>query len=211
MNPRIAVRSPLRWLCSWRGQHGARFWLAVAVVSGLAIGAIVRSAGVYPLKVVTHSMAPVADQEDWVVVRELDEAGRRGLRRDDIVLIRFPLGTSGRAIKRIVALGGDTVAIAEQSVTVNGRVIPIDGAPSEEAARRRLETVPAEHVFLLGDNAAVSIDSRSFGPVADIEIVGKEMLVIDASLWTLAGPAVAVIVGTLVLVGIVMGRRRDLR
>ena len=94
-------------------------------------------------------------------------------------------------MKRVVAVAGDDVAIAQRSVTTGGRTIPIAGAPGENAARRRVETVPEAHVFLLGDNAAVSVDSRSFGSVPKAEVVARVLLVVPSwSLQALLGLAV---------------------
>lgn len=120
-------------------------------------------------------MSPAIQRGDWILTRDI---GQDDLRRRHIVLFRFPLGTAGRAVKRIVAIGGDNIAIGARSVTVDGHVIPIAGAPSEGAARRLVQAVPDGHVFLLGDNAAVSIDSRSLGPVPATEVVGRVVLVI---------------------------------
>jgi signal peptidase I len=138
-------------------------------------------------------------------MRDLSEHDRRAIRRRDIVLFRFPLGTTGRAVKRVVAVASDTVAISGHSVTVGDRVIPIAGAPSAGAARRRRETVPEGHVFLLGDNAAVSIDSRSFGSVPETEIVGRVLLVIPRRILLLVLALAAAV--SLVLGGVLVARR----
>ena len=84
---------------------------------------------------------------------------------------------------------------------MNGRVIAVAGAPSTTAAHPRVETVPPGDVFLLGDNAAVSIDSRSFGPVPDTEVVAQELLVIGKPPWIPAIAASAVILAGLALYG----------
>jgi signal peptidase I len=152
-------------------------------------------------------MAPTVKSGDWIVVRDLDQDGRRALDRGDVVLFRFPLGTTGRAIKRVVALGGDRVTISARSVTVNNaRMIPIAGAPSAGAARPRVETIPPNQVFLLGDNPAASIDSRSFGPVPETEIVARELLTIGKPGWTSTIAAIAVTLCALLL--LVTWRRR---
>ena len=79
-------------------------------------------------------------------------------------------------IKRIVALGGESVSIKE-------KVLLIDGTPLEEPFARYLDknvlpkgTIPRDNmdpilldddtVFLLGDNRDLSHDSRFFGPVS---------------------------------------------
>jgi signal peptidase I len=160
-----------------RGQS-VWLWLAVAVLIGGAIALLARAEGVHPVKIVSGSMVPTIEIGDRVVVRDLDQGARSEIDRGEIVLFRFPLGTTGRAVKRVVAVGGDRVAISARSVTVNGHLIRIAGAPSANAARARVETVPDGGVFLLGDNAAVSIDSRSLGPVPETELVGDVLFVI---------------------------------
>ena len=139
--------------------------LAAALV-GAGGGAAARLAGLSPVHVTSGSMAPAVDRGDWIIVRSL---GNRAVHRGDIVQFRFPLGTSGRAIKRVVALGGERVSFTDHTLTVNGRTQTIAGSPVP--GRRGTLTVPRDAVFLLGDNATVSIDSRSFGPVPTGEIV----------------------------------------
>lgn len=180
--------------------------VAVAVLLGAGIGIAAKAAGVHPTRVVSDSMSPAIDGGDWVVTRDLGRHDRHTIRRQEIVLYRFPLGTVGRAVKRVVAIGGDSVAIGDRSVTVDGHRIPIAGAPSESAARRRVETVPKGHVFLLGDNAAVSIDSRSLGPVPETEIVGRVLLVIPKpTQLSLVGFAAII---ALIVCGLLVARRR---
>jgi signal peptidase I len=119
------------------------------------------------------------------------------------------LGTTGRAIKRVVAIGGDTVRIGADAVSVNAHAIPIAGAPSPAAARHRVERVPKGQVFLLGDNARLSIDSRSFGPVPDTDVVGRVLFTaprpVTLSLLLLA-------IATIVLASsVALARRRRTR
>jgi signal peptidase I len=165
--------------------------------AGVAIAA--NATGFHVTRVASSSMSPAIDRGDWTLVRDLEGNDRHSVGRRDIVLFRFPLGTSGRAVKRVVAVEGDRVAIAERSVTVDGHVIPVGGAPSEAAARRRIEIVPAGHVFLLGDNAADSIDSRSLGAVPETEVVGRVLFVLPKRmLLVLLGVAAAIVVGVIV-------------
>jgi signal peptidase I len=162
----------------------------VTVVAGACAGVAARAVGLYPMRVASGSMAKAVDRGDWIVVRSLGARAHARVERGDIVLFRYPLGTSGRAIKRVIAVGGDRVAYSTRSVTVNGRTRAIGGAPA-----RRLHgtlTVPDGQVFLLGDHAAVSIDSRSFGPVPDAQVVGHVVAVSPGS-RTLALIAVAVL------------------
>jgi hypothetical protein len=52
----------------------------------------------------------------------------------------------------------------------------ISGAPDAMAAGPRSEIVPAHSLFLVGDNAANSIDSRNFGAVPQEEVRGRLLL-----------------------------------
>lgn len=153
-------------------------YVVLAVAIGGGVGVVARGSDLRPLRITSGSMSPAIERGDWIVARNLAAPAEARFRRGEIVLLRFPLGTGGRAVKRVIALPGDRVKIAERSVTVAGHETPIAGAPSVSARRERTETVPPGHVFLLGDNAAVSIDSRSFGPVPTSEIVARKVLVI---------------------------------
>ena len=175
--------------------------LIAAGLTGVGIGVAANALGIHPTRVVSSSMAPAIERGDWVVTRDLGESDRHAINRDDIVMFRFPLGTEGRAVKRVIAVGGDEVSIERRRLKVGERTIPIAGAPSEGAARTRVETVSAGHVFLLGDNSANSIDSRSFGAVPETELVARVLVVLPK-------PRLVALLGlALVLLLIVGGRR----
>jgi signal peptidase I len=78
------------------------------------------------------------------------------------------------AIKRVIALGGQSVAIRDSELFVDDVAVPepfidhsrIDGTYFGP------EKVPAGSVFVLGDNRGVSIDSRDFGAVPLTAIQG---------------------------------------
>jgi signal peptidase I len=178
-------------------------WLAAVLSIGGTVTA--RLAGIRPVQIVSGSMTPTVERGDWIVVR----AGHDGIRRGDIVLFSFPLGTSGRAIKRVVALAGDHVTILPRAVVVNRHRIAIDGAPTAYAAGPRSQIVPAGDVFLLGDNSKVSIDSRSFGPVPAREVVAREILVAGGTTTiALIGVGVVILLGALAAVTTLLSGRR---
>ena len=100
------------------------------------------------LRVYGHSMAPVLNSGELVLVRE-GTYDLREPRRGEIVAAR-PADFSGRAcVKRITALPNERVALGG----------------------REWQLGP-EQFFLLGDQAERSMDSRSFGPVTRRELLG---------------------------------------
>jgi ubiquinone/menaquinone biosynthesis C-methylase UbiE len=100
-------------------------------------------------------------------------------------------------------------AVGADAISVNGHPIPIAGAPSQAAARPRVEHIPNGHVFLLGDNTPLSIDSRTFGPVPDTDVVGR-VLFTAASPVTLSLLLLA-IATTVLGSGAAVARRRRAR
>jgi signal peptidase I len=80
-------------------------------------------------------------------------------------------------IKRVVAVGGDTIAIRGGHVILNGRLQrePFAAAcgPGGACDFPTAITVPPRYVFLMGDNRGNSDDSRFWGPVPDSWVIGK--------------------------------------
>jgi signal peptidase I len=117
----------------------------------------------------------------------------RALRRGDVVVFRFPADPRRDFIKRVVALPGETVAIRDKRVFVDGEPLsepyafhaddaiwPDDPAIAED--HRLRDQLPAIRVpegtyFVLGDNRDDSNDSRFWGPVPDSLIEGRALFV----------------------------------
>ena len=99
--------------------------------------------------------------------------------RGDIVVFRYPRDPSKSYIKRVVAVGGDSVRIDQGLVYINGRLLNEPYVPLEfEDVRSYPPTVvPSGAYFLLGDHRSSSSDSRDFGPVPQRFIYGKAVFV----------------------------------
>ena len=93
-------------------------------------------------------------------------------KRGDIVVLQVP-GFDELLIKRVVGLPGDRIEIKNGVVYINGT--PLDEPYVNGVARGNypLLTVPEGYIFVMGDNRNNSNDSRSFGPVAIENIVGR--------------------------------------
>jgi len=104
--------------------------------------------------------------------------------RGDVIVFRYPEDEDKDFIKRIVGLPGDTIAIRNKVVYVNGeplddrtftqRVDPgiIDGHINPRDNFGPI-TVPEQAYFVMGDNRDQSLDSRFWGFVSEEKIKGK--------------------------------------
>jgi signal peptidase I len=104
---------------------------------------------------------------------------------DDVVnafksLFGFPTGGEQDFVKRVMAIGGDTIEGHDGVVYVND--VPVEepylpqGIVTTDFPPQR---VPSGQIFVMGDNRGNSDDSRSFGPVDVDEVVGEAFL----SIW----------------------------
>lgn len=89
-------------------------------------------------------------------------------------------GSPSGVLKRIIAIGGDTVELKDGTVYLNDQPLkePYIAKPRSTFGEAFLQeckkiTIPQDSVFLMGDNRKGSGDSREFGPVkySDIDYV----------------------------------------
>lgn len=131
--------------------------LVAAVLVGAAAGIVLRRRVLVPARVEASSMEPTLRPGQWVLARRVRRIG--DVRRGDIVLVRSAeLGRT--VVKRVVGLPHEEIRFDRR-----GRVW-VDGRPWDEPAARPTPgpeatfAVPAASLFVLGDNRAVSSDSR---------------------------------------------------
>jgi signal peptidase I len=136
--------------------------IAVALGCVLLLGGFVLAAFLYqPYEVPSDSMSPTIITNDRVLAQRIDG---REVHRGDVVVFRDDAWSDQPLLKRAVGIGGDTVACCDTDgmLTVNG--VPIDepyrdGAQPASPVEFEAE-VPAEELFLLGDERVNSVDSR---------------------------------------------------
>ncbi|MEU3249490.1 signal peptidase I [Streptomyces sp. NPDC006997] len=165
--------------------------LAVALGLALFLGGFVWGAVVYrPYTVPTTSMAPTIGAGDRVLAQRVDGSE---VRRGDVVVFKDANWADAPVLKRVVAVGGDTVACCtEGRLTVNGKQIDEPYLPAGQAAESGNfpeVTVPKGRLFLLGDERHGSLDSTAHladaaqGTVARSTVTGK----VDAVVWPMDG------------------------
>ncbi len=122
-----------------------------------------------------ESMMPTLNDGDWLAVQAITPTIERG----DIVIITQPNITNEPLIKRVIAVGGDTLKIdfTTGKVEVNGEVIdePYIMAPTQIAGDfKKPVRIPEGYVFVMGDNRNQSLDSRfnTIGVIDERYILG---------------------------------------
>jgi signal peptidase I len=108
--------------------------------------------------------------------------------RGDIVVFRPPenneTGTDDPFIKRVIGVAGDTVAIHDGKVFVNGielnepYVFEVGGVAQPTVANGDVAswTIAPGELFVMGDHRAASSDSRVFGPIKVDAVIGRAWL-----------------------------------
>lgn len=153
-------------------------WLAELVLMvGLAflLASGIRTFIVQPYVVPTGSMIPTIEIQDRIIANKFiyrfgePKAG-------DIVVLDDPTGSVETLVKRVIAVGGQTVDLQDGFVVVDGVVLDepyTHGLPSEPMTQPMPYAVPEGSVWLMGDNRTNSADSRVFGAVPLSDIRGK--------------------------------------
>jgi signal peptidase I len=149
------------------------------LVLGGALGAalLIQAVFLKAFYIPSGSMEPTLAVDDRVLVNKLSyDFGH--VQRGDIIVFHKPPGAPesdvNDFIKRVVAIEGDTIEAREGVVFLNGQ--PLDeGYLADDGATLNLplQEIPEDHVFVMGDNRAHSVDSRVFGPIAESSIVGE--------------------------------------
>lgn len=80
----------------------------------------------------------------------------------------------GLVVKRVFAMGKDKVAIKNNKIYVNGKVVP-DPYLDKDYKMDDMDEIQLldDEIFILGDNRKVSLDSRAVGPIklSDVKAV----------------------------------------
>jgi signal peptidase I len=107
--------------------------------------------------------------------------------RGDIIVFKFPEDPTKDFIKRVIAIGGDTVKVRNKKVYVNGKQVEYKQAqftdnqilPGSLQPRDYYGpvTVPQDNLFVMGDNRDQSYDSRFWGFVNLRAVKGEAFII----------------------------------
>ena len=176
-----ALRAP-----SQRMIQGSRLWLFMLVpISLLASFAysnwFLLAAGFRPFDIPSTGMERTVLRGDRVIA-DLRQYRNSRPKRRDVVIIRKE-GTF--FIKRVVAVGGDTIEGKDGAIFVNGQRLNEPYVQHLENLSSTLEKfghveIASGELFVMGDNRDVSRDSRmgDFGLVPEKDVAGEAMYII---------------------------------
>ena len=105
----------------------------------------------------------------------------------DVVTFESPLDEGDILVKRVVAVGGQTIDLVDGVVYVDGAALDepyTEGRPTESlseypgsAGISYPYTVPEGTIWVMGDNRTNSKDSRFFGPVSVDDVTSKVLFI----------------------------------
>jgi signal peptidase I len=156
--------------------------IGITVILAVGLYLVIQTFLVGTYRVEQVSMLPTLQQGQHVLVDKLSPRFDP-YSRGDIVVFHAP-GTASDSIpyiKRVIGVAGDHIALRDGVVEVNGvaldeaylsddgedhgATLPLDGTTAWD--------VPAGDIVVMGDHRARSVDSRSFGPVAVDQVIGR--------------------------------------
>lgn len=149
----------------------------------LAATLLVRQFLAQPFFVDGLSMAPAFSDGELLIFEKVSYRFRPPA-RGEVITLKSPYRDRGTLLKRIVGLPGETVSIGGGKVRIENADKP-DGFTLDESAytfqptlgELRVSLGPDEY-FVLGDDRALSSDSREFGAVKRTDILGRVWLIL---------------------------------
>lgn len=174
-----------------------------AVVIAFLIALLIRTFVIQAFKIPSGSMLSTLQIGDHILVNKIFMGtpvdipftdinlfrmpGFRQPERGDVVVFKYPEDPKRDFIKRVIAVGGDSVEARDKDVYVNGRKliepyvqhVDSDIRPREADPRDNFGpvTVPKGSIFVMGDNRDQSYDSRYWGFVDTRQIKGNAVVI----------------------------------
>ena len=168
------------------GEQSFGRWLietVLLVLLALVLAQGIKAYLVQPFVIPSGSMIPTIQEKDRVLAEKITYRFMRQPLRGEVVVFDNPTrNPAERAaapilIKRLIAVGGQTVDLRQSVVYIDGVALDepyTHGLPSEPQNPEITYplTLPADSFWMMGDNRTNSGDSRQFGPVSKSAILG---------------------------------------
>ena len=193
-----ALRAARRQSFDYKLQPFNRWYVyVILILASSAVLSIIKNVIARAYVIPAGSMMPTLQIGDKLLVDELSYGVRDPTRRvclalcgnprrGDVIVSIFPEDRTKDFVKRVIAVGGDTVEIRNKKVYIDGQTVydPHAFFDAEDSAEKipiqdnyGPKKVPADHVFVLGDNRNKSYDSRFWGFVDLADVKGKAAVI----------------------------------
>jgi len=154
------------------------FTYTICIIIAIGLAALVRAFLVEPYRIPTGSMLPTIQLNDMVVANKLVFKVGVKPKYKDVVVFKDPTGQYSQLIKRVIAVGGQTVDLRDGSVYVDGQKLnePYTHGKPSEALSPNIQfpyLVPEGKIWVMGDNRTNSADSRFFGAIPVSSLYGR--------------------------------------
>jgi len=180
------------------GQKSIYREYAEAIIIALLLAFFIRTFVVQAFKIPSSSMEPTLLIGDHLLVNKFTYGVKNPLtgatwiavgtpQRRDIIVFEYPLNPSQDFIKRVIGVAGDRIEVIDKKVFVNGEPFEVPSAvyrdgrifPSDMSTRDNFGpvVVPADSLFVMGDNRDNSHDSR-FWKFVDLRAVKGKAFVL---------------------------------
>lgn len=172
-----AALAPAKPASPWRENIESLLW-------AVALALFIRTFIMAPFKIPSGSMRPTLIEGDRILVNKF-LYHFRAPRGGEIIVFRYPDDPKRPFIKRLAAVGGDTVEIRSGRVLVNGQPPNGQGIFSANfyynqgayGQEQQAVRVPEGSFYVLGDNSSSSHDSRFWGFVPRQLLIGRAMCI----------------------------------
>ncbi|MBT9145050.1 MAG: Signal peptidase I S [candidate division WS2 bacterium] len=175
-----------------------RIWVIDTIIPAAAVALFIITFIAQLYRIPSGSMEPVLQPGNRILVSKfaygirIPFSGRwilqrRAPERGDIIVFLFDNdGRRRNFVKRVIGTPGDRIKIKDGEIYING--IVVDEPPQIPRERyypiragsygyNEVE-VPAGKLFVLGDNAAISSDSRLWGWLCQRKVKGRAVLIV---------------------------------
>lgn len=134
---------------------------------------LIRTFIVTPVVVSGDSMVPSLKDGQLLLLNKLSYKFN-DIERFDVVVVRVG---KNEIIKRVIGLPGETIEYVNNELYINGELL--ESKYDFLTDDFDVKEIPHGKYFVLGDNRAVSSDSRIIGMINETDIIGKT----NISLW----------------------------
>ena len=135
-----------------------RSWI-VTLTSAALMALVIRYFIVEHYVVDGPSMLPTLHDGEHLLVNKIVYFLREPA-HGEIIVFRYPRDHTRDFIKRVIAVGGDTIEITDGHVFVNDVLMNEDYIAEKTRTEYPKQTVPEGTIFVCGDNRRNSLDSR---------------------------------------------------